>query len=355
MIVSLDWKERNVLIVGWGRQGKRIAQSYEREGARVVYKDLDFKWSDVEGMDLVVACTSDPDFNHALVEYVNERRIFSQSVDLDEKASLHRMHSLDLDRFSLAYSTKGAFPMFYRAFDPWIENEFRANWERRLLDLSLLRPHLIGDKKALAYLLELSKEQLDWLVRLLDKKKGIVVLFAKSSVDLSCLQKHLREDMAAFYMEEKFEELFSVCRLLSISLVVQPMFLFEGYLYYQCLKLPVSCLPLLFDEKLWRRIVAPFDEANAIFVLHPTRDHAFQKKIEHFVQKGQVCECVDPLPLKRNQINVVVPLFMLEGKHVQDLKRKVEKARKKGLRVVVPFWCLFELEIVQDRLREVDA
>lgn len=79
------------------------------------------------------------------------------------------------------------------------------------------------------------------------------------------------------------------------------------------------------------------------------------KKIEHFVQKGQVCECVDPLPLKRNQINVVVPLFMLEGKHVQDLKRKVEKARKKGLRVVVPFWCLFELEIVQDRLREVDA
>lgn len=104
-----------------------------------------------------------------------------------------------------------------------------------------------------------------------------MVLFAKSSMDLSCLQHHLREDMAAFYMEEKIEALFSVCRLLSISLVVQPMFLFEGYLYHQCLKLPVLCLPLLFDEKLWRRILAPYDQENAIFVLHPTRDHAFQK------------------------------------------------------------------------------
>lgn len=114
MIVSLDWKERNVLIVGWGRQGKRIAQSYEREGARVVYKDLDFKWSDVEGMDLVVACTSDPDFNHALVEYVNERRIFSQSVDLDEKASLHRMHSLDLDRFRSPIARRVPFNVLSR-------------------------------------------------------------------------------------------------------------------------------------------------------------------------------------------------------------------------------------------------
>jgi siroheme synthase-like protein len=184
--VFLDLTGVDVLVVGGGPVGIRKADGLVAAGARVtlVAPDVqpgvapqvtvirrEYRSDDLEGRQLVVAATSEPQVNARVASDARHRRIFVNSADDPENCSFILPAITRRGRMSVAVSSGGASPAL-------------AQHVRARIAEEVLTPDIVAAADTLAAERDVihaqgrSTEGLDWagrLAQLLTGRKGDVV------------------------------------------------------------------------------------------------------------------------------------------------------------------------------------
>ncbi|HEV7134986.1 MAG TPA: bifunctional precorrin-2 dehydrogenase/sirohydrochlorin ferrochelatase [Gaiellaceae bacterium] len=122
-VACLDLAGRRCLVVGSGAMAREKVDGLRATGADVtVVAPEDYRASDLDGVWLVVAATSDDELNRTISAAAGARRIFCNVADVPELCSfilpaLHRRGPI-----TLAISTGGASP----ALAQWLRDRFAA-------------------------------------------------------------------------------------------------------------------------------------------------------------------------------------------------------------------------------------
>lgn len=354
MIVDVSWNGKKVLIVGAGKQGKKKEALLKAEGADVTVVDQGFDWRSLRAYDLVVACTNDARVNHEIVVQAQKEGVFCASATYEPDASVHWMRQIERDCLRLGFSTRRAYPLYGKTMARDIEALYDEKWKRRLKALRRLRPFLRKDPALLAAVMEWRVDQLEWLGNAVQAKAGKVCVFhsCQSEAQHAWIRARLGEGVMPFYMRENWESACAVFSLLELPVEVQPMFVFAGRIYRQFEALCERHRPLLLDENGWRRVLAPFDRPEAVFVVHRSQHDALKKRVAACCHEAVVVDYEEELPVNKERM-VVYPLFMLDGGHVEnDVANQIARARERGADVRWGCRCLLDLSSFQELLRD---
>jgi precorrin-2 dehydrogenase len=122
-IACLDLAGRNCVVVGSGAMAREKVDGLRTSGALVTIVDpQDYRATDLDGIWLVVAATSDDELNRRISADAEARRIFCNIADVPDLCSfilpaLHRRGPI-----TVAVSTGGASP----ALAQWLRDRFAA-------------------------------------------------------------------------------------------------------------------------------------------------------------------------------------------------------------------------------------
>ena len=89
----IDMKDKSVLVVGGGRIGGRRAEILKRFGAAVTIVDMrygekrEFRDSDIEGKEIVLACTDNKEVNEHIAKICKEKGILVSRADSAEDST----------------------------------------------------------------------------------------------------------------------------------------------------------------------------------------------------------------------------------------------------------------------------
>lgn len=164
MFVSLEG--RACLVVGAGQVGLRKIQSLADCGAsRLVVIERgepngallelsarpgvsllrrDFAESDLDGVFLVIAATSDGDLNRRIGALCRERGILCNMVDAPDQGSFIVPSSVTRGDLSIAISTSGQSPALTKRIRKDLQDRFGEEYARFLLLMSRLRPSVLA-------------------------------------------------------------------------------------------------------------------------------------------------------------------------------------------------------------------
>lgn len=164
MFVSLEG--RACLVVGAGQVGLRKVQSLADCGASslvvidrrdpnqallelamrpgVSLEQRDFLESDLDGVFLVIAATSDADLNLRIGELCRERGILCNMVDAPDQGSFIVPSSVTRGDLSIAISTSGQSPALTKRIRKDLQDRFGEEYARFLQLMSRLRPCVLA-------------------------------------------------------------------------------------------------------------------------------------------------------------------------------------------------------------------
>jgi len=164
MFVSLEG--RSCLVVGAGHVGLRKIQSLADCGASklliieraepnaalrelaarpgVILAQRDFAETDLEGMFLVIASTSNPEVNRRIGDMCRIRGILCNIVDLPEEGSFVVPSCVQRGDLSIAISTNGQSPALTKRIRKDLQDRFGEEYASFLLVMSRLRPRVLA-------------------------------------------------------------------------------------------------------------------------------------------------------------------------------------------------------------------
>lgn len=314
MIAKISWKNKRVLIVGNGVQGKRKKAQFEQEGALVLIKDLDFQEEDLAGIDLVYACTSDLEFNRWLVQTANLRGIFSASVHYDEQATFHSCQVERFDWLTFGFTSHGTYPLYLDVVKKDLVFLYQSKWEEHLQLLAPFRHRLKGRKDLMERLVDFSVGNLRWLEKAYQIGEGIALVFAYGERADRSLDAWLESRYGFLYFDEGFEKWIELFNHLKIKMIFQPMFVHQGYLFKRLENFGLSCLSLL-DKTEWQSILEPYDQEGTVFVVHPSPKNGLKLWLGSLLEQSSVIDLNESF---QEPVKQIFPFFVLNRKHVRE-------------------------------------
>lgn len=349
MIVDVCWKNKKVLVVGSGKQGKRKGEQFEKEGALVSYRDHDFSFEEIARFDCVAACTDDRTMNDKIACFAQQYGVFCVSATYSKDASLHMMREINLDELKMGLSTKHGFLMYGELIKKEIIALYENKWKEKLVILKKFRPYVLGHKEWMRFLMDLRVDQLNWLFEMINGKEGRACVFHSCQDDgqHAMVMGFLEGTAMAFYMNESIETLEEICMHFNANIIWQPMFMHNGYVYTCFRRMFENAKPLLMNDNTWKKLLEPLDCENAVLIVHPTKDKRLRNKILSYCKCAQVIELDEKVQWNCLEM-IVYPLFLLDGKHVKvDVEKMLEKGRREGIQIKMPFHCLLKCKEFQ--------
>lgn len=314
MIAQIHWKNKRVLIVGNGKQGKRKKAQFEQEGAIVLVKDRAFQEADLEGADLVYACTSDREFNQQLVQMANARGIFSANIHQDSQATFHACQEKNFDQLAFGFTSHGTYPLYLEVIKEDLTDLYQNKWEDQLRLLAPFRKRLMGRKDLMKLLVGFSAGNLKWLEKACQTKEGIALVFASGEKVDTLLDAWLESRYGFLYFDEHFEKWIELFDCLKIKMSFQPMFVYPGHLFKRFKKLGLSSFSLLHSTE-WKKILASYDREGTVFVVHPSKKDGLKHWLQTLLKEGTVIDLNEALEEDAQRI---FPFFVLNRKHVRE-------------------------------------
>ncbi len=161
--VFLKLAGRPVLVVGAGRVGEPKIESVLRAGGavqvvapvatlrvaewararQIVWRQRDFKSTDLAGMFLVIAATPSAELNHRVVEEARARGILSNAVDDPEYCDFYSPAVVQRGALQIAISTAGQSPALAQRLRHDLEQQYGPEYERWLEELGQRRQELL--------------------------------------------------------------------------------------------------------------------------------------------------------------------------------------------------------------------
>ena len=127
--------------------GEQVAGEWHTPaGGTVIYYDREFKESDVQIADLVVAATNFKEINHAVWTAAKAARRLANIADTPSLCDFYLGSIVTRGPLKVAISTNGQSPTFAKRFRQWLEAELPELETTNLLDnLKVFRDRLTGD------------------------------------------------------------------------------------------------------------------------------------------------------------------------------------------------------------------
>ena len=163
----LDLKGKRVLLFGAGQVALRKAKALTRAGASLTVVSREFsapflKWAkhnrikliggtkipNLANVWLVVAATSDSQFNHRLYAECERKKIFVNAVDDPKHCSFIVPSVVRRGKLQLAVSTGGASPSLAKIVRKKLEKQFGPEYARLLKQMAKIRTEA---KKKIAF------------------------------------------------------------------------------------------------------------------------------------------------------------------------------------------------------------
>jgi len=167
----LNLKGQRCLVFGGGKVAARKIQALLRRGARVICVSKDFSQSlkslarrsrnltlrparrsskqslPIDGARIVIAATSDRDFNSRVTEACRKKKIWVNVVDDPELCDFYVPAVLERGPLQIAISTGGASPLFARRLREELEKVIPPSTGRLLEKLGEIRGKILEKKR----------------------------------------------------------------------------------------------------------------------------------------------------------------------------------------------------------------
>lgn len=368
---KLNFKNKNILIIGGGQYAYRKACEFLEDEANVICINNDFipeisalnitmrqqPYASsllTENYFMVYAATQNTEWNHQIVLDANQKGIISASVHNDKDAVYSAMKFEEYDDLTIALSTSGKYPAFSKTVFDDIRSLYEERYRSRLKYLGVIRDHILEHNIERKYLLEdllsASIEELRFYCDSIAFNKATVYVFhgVKRSEMYTEILKFIKkvdlDDRGEYfaYLDEEalkeynyFEEMNRIISLEKLSktldllkienVTYQPMLFEEGSYYdkmQQILK-NHSIAPLLFDKAMMEAILLNYlPVGQNLIVLPNLKNNDLIYMIENMhIDKLYVMKLEDELPEVDKSIPLhVTGFFVLMG---EQLMRQV--------------------------------
>ncbi|BBD07634.1 precorrin-2 dehydrogenase/sirohydrochlorin ferrochelatase family protein [Desulfovibrio ferrophilus] len=131
-----------VLVLDSQAPSARMATLAEAPG--IHFEQREFRPSDLEGRNLVFACTSNPKLNAKIGCLARERGILINLADAPEKSSFLVPSTVEQGPLTVAFSTGGASPAMARRIRAEMEEHFGPHYGLFLRLMERIRPMVLG-------------------------------------------------------------------------------------------------------------------------------------------------------------------------------------------------------------------
>lgn len=377
LCVSIDIKDRVILIVGGGHVALRKAQLFLKEGAVVsivapqiqeaffsmpctcIHKAYDKH--DLHGCFMVVAASNEHVVNTQVIHDANTLGILSMSVEQDADARMHALAYHDNGNFQLAVSTKKQVPALNRVILDDVVRYVDKRYTQRLTILKELRKYILSNTKienkhdVLRYLAKSNIDILQFVLDAIHKQKCMVLCFhgvrPEESIDeIKSFIEQVKSQLSAYAVgfaylsnaivksvnvsEHKVLSITSIMDILSffdIETTLYPMLFQEGRFYDELLTYANAytrvCKPPFHNVSDMRELI------RVCFNVHKEQQHMIC--IYHSSKIGKFASLLDEV--KKDFPNVlflheaykdamdipyhdevvsIFPLYMLKGRHM---------------------------------------
>lgn len=192
--LEIDFKNKNVLILGGGHVALRKTHQFLNAKAHIYLYSLEyldeFNNLDVTILDfedfilkldeatLLIVASSDKDMNQKMINLAKSKHILVMSSMKDLDSDTYSVIERRIDDLLIATNTSGAFPLF--------SNELLSVITKRLSLLKTLRER-INDKKLSSLLIKLKNEELSFLIDSINNE-GILYIMHGSKDNLAHIE-----------------------------------------------------------------------------------------------------------------------------------------------------------------------
>lgn len=221
IVISIDFKERNVYIAGGGSVAYRKVKCFRKEGANVyvIAPDIDerilampdihvihssFSWEDVQNAFFIYAATDDERVNAAIINEAKKRNILCGCAMHNVNSDIHSMMEEELEGLQFALSTKGKCPGADRSFLEQLRPQLQI-MNQKSIALKSIRMYALTHIKNTQKTAEILRMLASWDTCYIEKiakamhAKQVVLLAYHGIADVGSIQAHLHE------MEDKVE------------------------------------------------------------------------------------------------------------------------------------------------------
>lgn len=175
--------DKKVLVVGYGKVGRRKAQQFRDQGAKIwvydyglvveasaeglqIFQQNPLEVADLSAFSFVVVATNDPDYNEAVMAHCQGQGIWCNRADSPDDNDFHTMATVWRGDLGVSVTTQGAVPGFAKAIKSSIEAWLPDDTGLFLDSLKLERQQAIGleEPQKSEQLARIEKRIKDWLM-----------------------------------------------------------------------------------------------------------------------------------------------------------------------------------------------
>ena len=158
MIISVNCKNKRILIVGGGRCALRRTQAFLKEGAEITVASITIDESfhclpvsvcekayedgDMNEFDIVYAATNDTMVNECIMQEAKQKDILALSCEYHEEYP-HLLMAYQQDTVQLAVSTNATYPALCKQLLTRMKQVWESEFQDKMKVLKQLRPLLL--------------------------------------------------------------------------------------------------------------------------------------------------------------------------------------------------------------------
>lgn len=349
--VSLQLKNKNVLIVGGGKVTLRKAKKYLSQNAKVTVlspcildelKTLDIQWIQdsyhqkyLNHIFMVYAATQYQDINHQIIMDCHQKNILCGSATKDEDASFYEMAYQENEAGMVAYSSHQKLPYV----KPLVEKlmEVVDENKEKLALLIQLRPHVLKlkQKEMFQTLFDTPDYILEFLKASLEAKYGLIFIYHKNRYD-----NHYHFDLKpALYLSiEEFNQYHALFQF-EVKYVVIPLVMFEGIIYQRMTRNLsqhfINTGPFIQgkeDIEYLNEVLK--SDRKQIWILHNRQDDALKQLFKEHTKNVDIYDFNEDIKLDQKEKYCLTVLLLGHGKHYYDYQKLVQNYQEKNYDIV---------------------
>lgn len=347
--ISLNIKNKNILVIGGGNVALRKINQFLNEGAiiTVVSKEIDYKIknlpikivqkpyekNDLNDFLIVYAATSSIETNNKVIYDANIKNILCGSATYNKNATFYSMAKYEDENIVFGLSTHQKLPYT----KPLINqiSELIKNEKERLNILSLLREYIIENikdtKKFFESIYNLPLNILSFLYEFFKNNRGYIYIYHHSNCNENF---DLNKKNSIVISLEEFELYLDIFSYLE-NIIVIPLVLSDGFIYKKIKKiLPISWeykKPLFENEDDIKKILDFYKKNNEklLCIMHPRNSNNLKCKIQNILgDDGIIFYFDEEFILEKNQKYRTILLLMTHGKHFEEVIIKLSNYSK---------------------------
>jgi len=138
----VDCGAETVVIIELGAASEALLALCARPGVRLLRRP--FEDSDLDGLFLAIAATSDAELNRRIAQCCQERGILCNIIDAPEAGSFIVPSCVTRGELSIAISTSGTSPALTKRIRKDLQDRFGEEYARFLQLMSRLRPRVLA-------------------------------------------------------------------------------------------------------------------------------------------------------------------------------------------------------------------